>query len=58
MSYEWKDNNKEDYLVAVDILKCRLGVTEKSGTSLVRLGESVRHDHNNQKKVRVLGDRN
>ena len=47
----------EYYLVAVDIMKCHLGVTEKEALHKLGLGESVKNDHNTQKKVRVLNSR-
>ncbi|CAM3503538.1 hypothetical protein [Paraphotobacterium marinum] len=47
----------EEYLVAVDIMKCHLGVTEKEALHKLGLGESVKNDYSTQKKVRVLDGR-
>ena len=48
----------EEYLVAVDIMKCHLGVTEKEALHKLGLGESVKSDNNIQTNVKVLNSRN
>ena len=48
----------EEYLVAVDIMKCHLGVTKKEAFHKLGLGESVKNDHNTQKYFRISHSNN